>query len=134
MSIDGVVLFLRPRAAAVSTSLVSRFIGRGNNSCTRQRQSLNNFHPARSPAGLQDQQHVDPASSVMSVFDDMGDVVDEIGEQLAHDMAQESDAAGDSSTPEEGMQSLTYAAKRDMSQVKVEITDVEVRGLCYMRS
>lgn len=76
---------------------------------------------------------MDPASSVMSVFDDMGDVVDEIGEQLAHDMAQESDAAGDSSTPEEGMQSLSYAAKRVMSQVKVEITDVEVRGLYYMK-
>ena len=73
----------------------------------------------------------------MSVFDDMGDVVDEIGEQLAQDIAEESDAAGESAAPEEGMESLAYAAKRVMSQVRVEISDVEVgcgsQGSCVCR-
>lgn len=68
----------------------------------------------------------DPAASVMSVFDDLSEAVDEIGEELARDMAEEQDPAGGSEAPEEGMQSLAYAAKRVMSQVEVKITDLQV--------
>lgn len=67
---------------------------------------------------------VDPATSMMHVIDELRDTVEELGEELARDMAP---PELNKRATEDGVKSLAYAAKRVMSQVHVTVKNVQVR-------
>lgn len=67
---------------------------------------------------------VDPATSVMHAIDELSDKMNELGEELARDMAPPDLSKR---ATEDGVRSLAYAAKRVLSQVHVTVQNVQVR-------
>ncbi len=65
---------------------------------------------------------IDPAASLISVMDDIGDKVDDIRNELTMELGHTPDR------PEEGMQSIAYLTKRIMSQLHIVVEDITVRS------
>lgn len=59
------------------------------------------------------------------MIDELGGAVEELGENLAREVA--APEFGDKRPAVDGVEALTYAAKRVISQVHIVIKDVDVR-------